>query len=121
LRLRAIAARVEALPLESAAEVLVLLEPALAVFEQQAARAGADRRAVSDHGSRSRSRSRLLRDDDATITRRRVTRIAGTNRGDQSRKGTRTGYFALRPYHPPARRVYQPAAVPERASMIRAI
>jgi len=39
LRLRAIAARVEALPLESAAEVLVLLEPALAVFEQQAARA----------------------------------------------------------------------------------
>jgi hypothetical protein len=32
-RLRTIAARVEALPLDSAAEVLVLLEPALAAFE----------------------------------------------------------------------------------------
>ena len=36
-RLRTIAARVEALPLESAAEVLVLLEPALAVLEAHAA------------------------------------------------------------------------------------
>jgi len=36
-RLRTIAARVEALPLESAAEVLVLLEPAVAAFEQHAA------------------------------------------------------------------------------------
>jgi hypothetical protein len=36
---RPVAARVEALPLESAAEVLVLLEPALAALEQQAARA----------------------------------------------------------------------------------
>jgi hypothetical protein len=36
-RLRTIAARVEALPLESAAEVLVLLEPALAALEEQAA------------------------------------------------------------------------------------
>jgi hypothetical protein len=35
-RLRAIAARLEALPLESAAEVLVLLEPAVAAFEQHA-------------------------------------------------------------------------------------
>ena len=36
-RLRAIAARVEALPLDSAAEVLVLLEPAAAALERQAA------------------------------------------------------------------------------------
>jgi hypothetical protein len=36
-RLRTIAARVEALPLESAAEVLVLLEPAVTALEQQAA------------------------------------------------------------------------------------
>ena len=36
-RLRAIAARIEALPLESAAEVLVLLEPAAAAFERHAA------------------------------------------------------------------------------------
>jgi len=36
-RLRTIAGRVEALPLESAAEVLVLLEPAVAAFEGQAA------------------------------------------------------------------------------------
>jgi hypothetical protein len=36
-RLRTIAARVEELPLDAAAEVLVLLEPALAALEQQAA------------------------------------------------------------------------------------
>jgi hypothetical protein len=36
-RLRAIATRLEALPLDAAAEVLVLLEPAVAMFEQQAA------------------------------------------------------------------------------------
>jgi hypothetical protein len=36
-RLRTITARVEALPLETAAEVLVLLEPTAAVFEQHAA------------------------------------------------------------------------------------
>src|SRR5215510_10336499 len=36
-RLRAIAARVEALPLESVAEVLVLLEPTVAAFEREAA------------------------------------------------------------------------------------
>ena len=36
-RLRAIADRVEELPLESVAEVLVLVEPALRSFEQQAA------------------------------------------------------------------------------------
>jgi hypothetical protein len=35
-RLRAIAARVEALPLDAATEVLVLLEPAVAAFEQHA-------------------------------------------------------------------------------------
>jgi hypothetical protein len=35
-RLRTIAARVEALPLDAAAEVLVLLEPTLAALEQQA-------------------------------------------------------------------------------------
>jgi hypothetical protein len=38
-RLRAIAARLEELPLDAAAEVLVLLEPTLAALEQQAARA----------------------------------------------------------------------------------
>ena len=46
-RLRVLAARVEALPLESAAEVLVLLEPAVAALERTAAlaleRAPADR------------------------------------------------------------------------------
>src|SRR5262249_9356002 len=36
-RLRTIAARVEALPLESAAELLVFLEPAVAVLEREAA------------------------------------------------------------------------------------
>jgi hypothetical protein len=36
-RLRTIAARVEELPLAAAAEVLVLLEPRVAAFEQQAA------------------------------------------------------------------------------------
>jgi hypothetical protein len=36
-RLRAIAARLEALPLGSAAGVLVLLEPAAAAFEREAA------------------------------------------------------------------------------------
>jgi hypothetical protein len=36
-RLRTIAARVEELPLESAAEVLVLLEPTVAAFERGAA------------------------------------------------------------------------------------
>jgi hypothetical protein len=36
-RLRAIAARVEALPLDAAAEVLVLLEPAVATLEREAA------------------------------------------------------------------------------------
>jgi hypothetical protein len=36
-RLRTIAARVEELPLEAAAEVLVLLEPAVATFERDAA------------------------------------------------------------------------------------
>src|SRR5262249_20855209 len=35
-RLRAIAARVEAFPLDATAEVLVLLEPAMATFEQHA-------------------------------------------------------------------------------------
>jgi hypothetical protein len=35
-RLRIIAARVEALPLESAAEVLVLLEPTVAAFDREA-------------------------------------------------------------------------------------
>jgi hypothetical protein len=35
-RLRALAARVEELPLDAAAEVLVLLEPAMATLEQQA-------------------------------------------------------------------------------------
>jgi len=35
-RLRTIASRIEALPLESAAEVLMVLESALAAFEQQA-------------------------------------------------------------------------------------
>jgi hypothetical protein len=38
-RLRATALRVEQLPRDAAAEVLVLLEPAAAAFEQQAARA----------------------------------------------------------------------------------
>jgi hypothetical protein len=38
-RLRTIAARVEELPLDAAAEVLVLLEPAMAALEQDAARA----------------------------------------------------------------------------------
>jgi hypothetical protein len=38
-RLRTIAGRVEVLPLDAAAEVLILLEPALAAVEQQAARA----------------------------------------------------------------------------------
>jgi hypothetical protein len=38
-RLRTIAARLEALPPDAAAEVLVLLEPALAALEEQAARA----------------------------------------------------------------------------------
>jgi len=46
-RLRAIAARLEALPLDTAAEVLVLLEPATAAWEREAAlaleRAPADR------------------------------------------------------------------------------
>ena len=36
-RLRAIAARLEALPLDTAAEVLVLLEPATAAWEREAA------------------------------------------------------------------------------------
>jgi hypothetical protein len=36
-RLRTIAARVEALPLESAAEVLIVLEAAVAAFEREAA------------------------------------------------------------------------------------
>jgi hypothetical protein len=36
-RLRALATRVEELPLEAAVEVLVLLEPALAALEKQAA------------------------------------------------------------------------------------
>ena len=36
-RLRAIAARLEKLPLDSAAEVLVLLEPAMAALEREAA------------------------------------------------------------------------------------
>jgi hypothetical protein len=36
-RLRAIAARIEALPLDAAAEVLVLLEPAVAALEREAA------------------------------------------------------------------------------------
>jgi hypothetical protein len=36
-RLRTIAARVEELPLDAAAEVLLLLEPVMAAFEQQAA------------------------------------------------------------------------------------
>jgi hypothetical protein len=36
-RLRTIATRVEALPLDSAAEVLVLLEPTVTTFEQQPA------------------------------------------------------------------------------------
>jgi hypothetical protein len=36
-RLRAIAARLEALPLESVAKVLVLLEPATAAWERDAA------------------------------------------------------------------------------------
>ena len=36
-RLRAVAARLEALPLDSAAEVLVLLESAVAACEQRAA------------------------------------------------------------------------------------
>jgi hypothetical protein len=36
-RLRTIAARVEVLPLDAAAEVIVLLEPALATFEHYAA------------------------------------------------------------------------------------
>jgi hypothetical protein len=35
-RLRALAARVEKLPLDAAAEVLVRLEPAMAALEQQA-------------------------------------------------------------------------------------
>jgi hypothetical protein len=47
-RLRALAARLEELPLDAAAEVLVLLEPALAALEQQAARAL--ERAPADHG-----------------------------------------------------------------------
>src|SRR5262249_17293254 len=38
-RLRAIASRLEELPLDTAAEVPVLLEPAMAALEQQAARA----------------------------------------------------------------------------------
>ena len=38
-RFGTIASRVEQLPLDAAAEVLVLLEPALAALEQQAARA----------------------------------------------------------------------------------
>jgi hypothetical protein len=46
-RLRTIAARLEELPLDAAAEVLVLLEPAVAVVEREAAlaleRAPADR------------------------------------------------------------------------------
>jgi hypothetical protein len=36
-RLRAIATRLEALPLDAAAEVLILLEPAVATFERHAA------------------------------------------------------------------------------------
>jgi hypothetical protein len=44
--LRVLATRLEALPLDAAAEVLVLLEPALAALEQQAARADAGGRAV---------------------------------------------------------------------------
>jgi hypothetical protein len=36
-RLQALAARVEQLPLDAAADVLVFLEPALAALEQQAA------------------------------------------------------------------------------------
>jgi hypothetical protein len=36
-RLRTIASRLEALPLDSAAEALVLLEPAVAAFEREAA------------------------------------------------------------------------------------
>jgi hypothetical protein len=38
-RLRSIAARIEELPLDAAAEVLILLEPAMTAQEQQAARA----------------------------------------------------------------------------------
>jgi len=38
-RLRTIPARLEALPLDTAAEVLVLLEPAVAVVEREAGRA----------------------------------------------------------------------------------
>jgi hypothetical protein len=40
-RLRTIAARVEALPLDAAAEVLVLLEPAMAALEPRRSRRGA--------------------------------------------------------------------------------
>jgi hypothetical protein len=47
-RLRALAARLEELPLDAAAEVLVLLEPALAGFERHAALAL--ERAPADHG-----------------------------------------------------------------------
>jgi hypothetical protein len=47
-RLRTIAARVEALPLTTAAEVLILLEPAVATFERHAALAL--ERAPADHG-----------------------------------------------------------------------
>jgi hypothetical protein len=36
-RLRALATRLDELPLDSAADVLVLVEPALAAFERQAA------------------------------------------------------------------------------------
>ena len=46
-RLRTIADHVEALPLDAAAEVLVLLEPAAAAFEREAARAL--ERAPADH------------------------------------------------------------------------
>jgi hypothetical protein len=47
-RLRAIAARLEALPVDAAAEVLVLLEPTVAAFERGAALAL--ERAPADHG-----------------------------------------------------------------------
>ena len=38
-RLRTIATRIEELPLDAAAEALILLEPAMAALEQQAAQA----------------------------------------------------------------------------------
>ena len=46
-RLRAIAGRIQELPLDAAAEVLILIEPALAAFEQHAALAL--ERAPADH------------------------------------------------------------------------